>query len=166
MAKPLVSVLMPVRNGMPYVVEAARSVFAQTYRNIELIVQDCLSTDGTAESLHGLLVPSDMRIEIISEIDGGITDGYNRALRRSRSDYFAIMEADNLYLPNHIETCVKHLLANSHVACVSTSHHIVHATGARLCDWMAPEFDFFGILCQERLVSLWFDDAKSPSFGR
>jgi glycosyltransferase involved in cell wall biosynthesis len=152
MSDPLVSVLMPVRNGMPYVIEAAQSVFAQTYRNIELIVQDCLSTDGTAESLRGLLVPSGMRLEIVSEIDSGIADGYNRALRRSRGDYFAIMEADNLCLSNHIETSVKYLLANPHVACVAMSHQVLDATGTRLFDWMAPEFDFFGILCQERLV--------------
>jgi glycosyltransferase involved in cell wall biosynthesis len=66
MSDPLVSVLMPVRNGMPYVVGAAQSVFAQTYRNIELIVQDCVSNDGTAESLRELLVPSGMRLERVS----------------------------------------------------------------------------------------------------
>jgi glycosyltransferase involved in cell wall biosynthesis len=152
MSDPLVSVLMPVRNGMPYVVEAARSVFAQTYRNIELIVQDCLSTDGTVESLRELLVPSGMRLEIVSEIDSGIADGFNRALRRSHGEYLANLEADNLYLPNHIETGVKHLLANPHVAGVATSQHMVDAIGSRLFDWMAPELDFFGILCQERVV--------------
>jgi glycosyltransferase involved in cell wall biosynthesis len=152
MSNPLVSVLMPVRNGMPYVVEAAQSVFAQTYRNIELIVQDCVSNDGTAESLRQLVVPSGMRVEIVSEIDSGIADGYNRALRRSRGDYLATMEADNLFLPNHIDTGVKFLLANPHVAIVATSHRMVDATGAHLFDWTAPEMDFFGILCQERVV--------------
>jgi glycosyltransferase involved in cell wall biosynthesis len=151
-SRPLVSLCMPVRNGMPYVVEAIEAVFTQTYRNIEIIIQDCVSTDGTVEALRGLSVPYDMRLELVSEQDGGIADAYNRAFRRSRGDYDANLDADNLYLPNHIETGVNYLLANPHVAGVALSQQIVDATGTRLYDWMAPELDFFGVLCQERSV--------------
>jgi glycosyltransferase involved in cell wall biosynthesis len=143
---------MFVRNGMPYATEAVRSVFEQSYRNVEIVIQDCLSTDGTVEALSHLRVPSDMRLDLVSEGDEGIADGFNRSLRRSRGDYIAIMEADNLFLPNHLEVGVRYLLAHPEIASVAMSQQIVDAKGKRLYDWMAPGLDFFGALCQERVV--------------
>jgi hypothetical protein len=93
-----------------------------------------------------------MRLELVSEQDRGIADACNRAVRRARGDYFTPVEADNFYLPKHIETGIKYLLANPHVAGVGMSQQMMNADGVRLFDWTAPRLDFFGLVCQERVL--------------
>jgi glycosyltransferase involved in cell wall biosynthesis len=51
---PLVSVVMPVHNGEKYIEEALSSCFDQTYKNIEVVVVDDKSTDGTLDLLRRL----------------------------------------------------------------------------------------------------------------
>ena len=60
--QPLVSVVLPVRNGMPFLPEAVESIRAQTWPNWELIVVDDHSTDDTASYLAQL---TDSRIRVI-----------------------------------------------------------------------------------------------------
>jgi len=93
-ANPLVSLILCVKNGMPYLPQAIASVASQSYRCFELIVQDGGSTDGTLEFLHGVKgIPS---IHIDSAPDTGIGQAYNRAMRRCHGDIIGSIDADNL----------------------------------------------------------------------
>ena len=55
--KPIVSVLLPVRNGAEFLDECLKSVFGQTYRNFECILVDDGSTDGTPDILKRIVDP-------------------------------------------------------------------------------------------------------------
>jgi glycosyltransferase involved in cell wall biosynthesis len=75
---PLVSIFMFVRNGAPSVRRAVDSVLAQAHPNIEFVVQDAASTDGTLEILKSY----GQRIKLVSEPDAGPHEGLWRVLAR------------------------------------------------------------------------------------
>ena len=74
-AMPLVSVVMPVHNGMPWLALALDSVLAQTYTNIEVIIINDGSTDGTSQYLAGL---TDSRVRVIDQDNVGVCLAANR----------------------------------------------------------------------------------------
>lgn len=88
------SVITIVRNDPTGVLRTLRSVFAQTWQNYELIVQDGASTDGTSDILHMMESWIDT---LVIEPDAGIYDAMNRALRRATGDYLVFMNADDLF---------------------------------------------------------------------
>ena len=61
------------------------------------------------------------------------------------------MEADNLFLPQHVEVGMKHLLGDQQLAVVSTSQQFIDGDGAVTSEWASPPLDFFGTLLQERI---------------
>ena len=77
MNEPLVSILLIVKNGMPYLREAVASVARQSYRNYELIVQDGRSTDGSLEFLRQVVDGPRLKIETLP--DRGIGQACTRA---------------------------------------------------------------------------------------
>src|SRR5436190_13191806 len=84
-AQPLISVALPVKNGMPHLVHAIESLTRQTYQKFELIVQDSASTDGSVEYIRSVKeLPA---VEIVSEPDQGVVEGFNRAYMRCRGDF-------------------------------------------------------------------------------
>src|SRR5258708_19614024 len=74
--RPLVSIFMFVRNGGKSLRRAVDSVMAQTYPNIEFVVQDAVSTDGTLDVLRTY----GDRIKLVSELDSGPSECLSRAL--------------------------------------------------------------------------------------
>jgi glycosyltransferase involved in cell wall biosynthesis len=111
--RPLVSVIVCTKNGMPYVRDAMASLERQTYRRFEVVVQDAVSQDGTAEFMSTL--PFD-RLDVVSELDGGIGDAYNRAVARCSGAIVATVDADNLLEPKALERAVALHAANPRVA--------------------------------------------------
>lgn len=93
------SVITIVRNDAPGVIRTLQSVFAQTYGNFEIIVQDGASTDHTSDVLRGFgsLIDS-----LTIEPDGGIYDAMNRALRRATGDYCIFMNAADFFVDNGV----------------------------------------------------------------
>jgi glycosyltransferase len=101
--RPLISVVVCTKNGMPYLGEAMDSLDRQTYRQFEVVVQDAASTDGTAEFVSGL--PFE-RLDVVSEPDGGIGDAYNRGFARTRGEIVTTLDSDNLLEPDTLERAI------------------------------------------------------------
>ena len=141
---PLVSIILCVRNGLPHVREAVESVRALTYRNVELVVQDGASTDGTLEFLHSLEGLPD--ISIVSKTDSGIGQGFNRAVARCRGDIVGSVDADNLLRPDALEVIVRHFDAHPDAAVIYGACHMVDADRRLLHAWTPPEFDLLGLM--------------------
>ncbi len=92
---PLVSVIMPVRNGGAALAAAIRSVLDQTYRNFEFLILDDHSTDDTAKVL-AQFAESDARIRIVVGEGSGITSSLNTLVREARGELIARQDADDL----------------------------------------------------------------------
>src|SRR5262245_19382230 len=101
-ARPRASVFMFVRNGAGSVRRAIDSVLAQTCTDIEFIVQDAASTDGTLD----ILASYGDRLNVVSEPDSGPSEGLLRALNRCTGDVVGSCHADEELMPDAVERAV------------------------------------------------------------
>jgi len=125
--QPLVSLILVVENGMPYIKQAIRSVQQQTYGNIELIVQDGKSTDGTLEFLQNLT--GIKNIQIKSEPDNSQADGWNRALKRCKGQIIGSIDADNILKREALEIITKLFKKNPQVAAIYGTSKLIDNYG-------------------------------------
>jgi hypothetical protein len=101
------SVILPVRNGWPYVEECVNSILAQTYPHFDLIALDNCSTDATVEWLRSR---NDPRIRICtSTVSLSIVDSWARAMHVERHEYMTLIGHDDKFDPDFLET-IKNLI--------------------------------------------------------
>ncbi|MFA7764744.1 glycosyltransferase family 2 protein [Streptomyces sp. NPDC051366] len=100
---PLVSVVMPVYNSAATLGAAVRSVLSQTHSDLELLVTDDKSSDGSLDLLMEF-ARQDERVKPKSAPDqGGAGRARNLAIERARGDYVAFLDSDDLWLPEKTE---------------------------------------------------------------
>ena len=103
---PLVTVVTIVRNRKGTLAQAIASVLNQTYSNIEYLVVDGASTDGTLE----ILKEFKDRIDFwISEPDLGPSDAINKAISYANGDFIAWIHSDDWADPDHVKFAVETL---------------------------------------------------------
>lgn len=114
-----VSVVIPVRNGEKYLSQAIESVLAQTYRDLELLIVDDGSTDGTAAIIKRC-ADRDPRIRCLTQENRGVAAAGNRGLEEARSEWAARLDADDAFLPEKLERQVALLDRNPDAKIVGT----------------------------------------------
>lgn len=100
---PAISVLMPIYNTAPTLRQALDSVIGQTLGNIEIICINDGSTDDSLTIIRDYMT-RDRRIKIIDKKNSGYGDSMNRGLAKAAGEYIAILEPDDFYEPNMLET--------------------------------------------------------------
>ena len=109
-----ISILMPVYNGMPYIIKAVESILAQDYKDWELIISDNGSTDETRDYLITL---DDCRITIYKqETNLGIFGNLNFLLKCAHNPIAKILCADDKLLPGALESIVHFMSTSPHCA--------------------------------------------------
>ena len=106
---PLVSILTIVKNGQNHLEETIQSVLNQTYKNIEYIILDGNSQDSSLEIIKKYEKVIDYWA---TEPDNSLWDGFNKALTLAHGDLIGIINSDDVYLPNAVETIVKYYEKN------------------------------------------------------
>lgn len=102
--KPLVSIVIPVKNGATYLVETLNSVFEQSYTHLEIIVIDDNSSDHTVELLSAIKeMNSRLDYRINDSGKNGATVCRNMGFRMARGKYLIFLDADDLLKSNCIE---------------------------------------------------------------
>ena len=105
-----ITVVTIVKNGMPYFLETIKSVQGQTYQNIEYIVIDGKSTDGTINCIKSNQSKIDY---FVTESDNGIADAFNKGLAMASGDYIMFLNADDkLASENSIKLLSDEILKN------------------------------------------------------
>lgn len=102
MADPVVSIVMPVRNGVRWIGEAIESVLAQTMRQFELIVVDNGSTDDTPRIIAGY-ASRDPRVLTMREATPGAAAARNTGRKSSTGRWIASLDADDIAEPQRLE---------------------------------------------------------------
>jgi glycosyltransferase involved in cell wall biosynthesis len=147
MTRPAVSLLLVVKNGMPYLREAVESVRLQTFRDFEVIVQDGGSSDGSLELLGAVGdIPG---WDVVSELDSGIGDAYNRALKRASGSVIGSLDSDNVLEPHALGAVTDFLSARPELAAAYGGSNMLDASGDLLYPWMPGEFDLLRLLTME-----------------
>jgi glycosyltransferase involved in cell wall biosynthesis len=121
LANPLVTVITPVYNQVRFIQETIESVLAQDYGNIEYIIVDGGSEDGTLEIIRKY---EDQVSIIISEPDGGQSEAINKGYRLARGEIVAWLNGDDLYFPWSVSSAVARFISNPELAI--TYGHSIH----------------------------------------
>jgi glycosyltransferase involved in cell wall biosynthesis len=129
-----VSVIIPVYNGTNYLREAIESVFAQTYRNYELIVIDDGSKDGTWK----LIQSYGDRLRGFRKENGGVASALNYGIQQSTGDYIAWLSHDDLFLPSKLERQMDFLRQSSKFKACYTDYYVIDAQGSVIAEMETP----------------------------
>ena len=112
---PLASVILPVYNAEKYLDAAIQSTICQTYKNIEIICVDDISTDTSLAILHRY-AKEDKRITVLQlPRHSGAATAANWAIKHAKGKFIARMDADDIMLPDRFEKQVKFLIDNPDV---------------------------------------------------
>ena len=129
---PAVTIGVPVYNGEAHIAAALRSLLAQTYDDLEIVVSDNASTDGTAEVVRDVAA-ADARVRYVAhEVNRGAGWNYNRVLELARGRYFKWAAADDVCEPTFVERCVRALEAGDGVVLAYPATILIDADGRRL----------------------------------
>ncbi|WP_244931204.1 glycosyltransferase family 2 protein [Nocardioides sp. W7] len=103
-----VSVIMPAFNVAPYIAEAVGSVLGQSHRQVELVVVDDGSTDGTRAILDDLAAADD-RLQVHAQANSGPNAARNLALGHATGEFVTFLDGDDVVLPGAYERMVRSL---------------------------------------------------------
>jgi len=145
---PLVSIVTPTYNMGRFLDETIQSVLSQDYPNIEYIVMDAGSTDGTL----AILEKYKDKLQFHSGPDGGTADAINKGFARSHGSVFAYLNADDSYLPGAISTALLALESHPETGVVYGDANWVDEQGRALAPYPVQPFDA-ALLSQECFIS-------------
>jgi len=132
---PLVSVCVPAHDQAPYIAAALRSALAQDV-DLEVVVQDDASTDGTGSVVDGIADPRVRYARHGRRL--GVAATRNACLARARGRYVAWLDADDEHLPGMLARQVEALEADPGIGLAHGGFQVMTAGGEPLADWPAP----------------------------
>jgi glycosyltransferase involved in cell wall biosynthesis len=98
-----ISVVIPMFNSAATIRRAMGSVFQQSYQPIEIIVVD----DGSHDDGVAIIRESFCGVKVVSQKNLGTSAARNAGILAATSDWIAFLDADDIWLPNHLETATK-----------------------------------------------------------
>ena len=131
----MISVIVPVYNVAPYLEKCVNSIIAQTYTNLEIILVDDGSTDGSA-AMCDELANKDNRIVVIHQKNNGVSAARNVGLANALGQYISFVDADDYISPIMIASIYNSLKAADadisicsfdYVDCIDDEKHIVQS---------------------------------------
>lgn len=131
---PLVSVIIPVYNGARYLRTALESVFAQTYRPLEVIVVD----DGSVDD-SGVIAQSFDDVRYIHQANQGVAAARNHGIEAARGEFFAFLDQDDLWIPEKLKLQIAYLLSHPDLGYTLTQQQFFLDPGATLPAWFRKE---------------------------
>jgi GT2 family glycosyltransferase len=150
MASPVVTVLIATYNRAAWLGEAIESVLAQTYADYEIVVVDDGSVDGTRE----VAAAFGARIRYIHQPNQGKASAQNRGLREARGTYVALLDDDDIWLPDKLAIQLAVLEAEPDLGFVCGGAWLVTAAGEPIAIWRrtASNRECFENLYQENFI--------------
>jgi len=123
----LVTVVLPVYNGMPFLPETVDSILAQTLKDFRLLVIDDGSTDDSANYLETV---KDSRVVVIHQENRGQGAALNRAINLCETKYIARIDSDDVMAPTRLEEQLKYMEQHEDVVILGTQ--VAFIAGGRI----------------------------------
>lgn len=147
--RPRVSVIIPTYNRSRLLQLAVESAFAQTYREVEVIVVDDGSTDDTAEAMARY----DGRFIYLRQANQGVAAARNAGIQAASGDYLTCLDDDDLILPDKIERQVQLLASQPEIGLVHCRFYRADESGEYLDKvGLLPEGEVLGRLVRSNFV--------------
>lgn len=137
---PYVTVLMPVYNGESYLTQAIESVLAQTFKDFEFLIINDGSTDNTQEIITSY---NDPRIKCHFQKNQGVAKSLNNGLKLASGKYIWRHDADDVALPEQLQTQLNFLDENPNFALVSTQIAFMSDRGRIAYAYKQPKDSYF-----------------------
>ena len=125
-AQPVVTVLMSVYNGGRFLRDAVNSILRQSFVELEFIVVDDGSVDGSSDVLTSI-ASTDRRVRILSQPNRGLVAALNLGLKLARGAYVARMDADDVAIDTRLERQLHFMSLNPNVAVLGGAVEIIDA---------------------------------------
>lgn len=103
---PLISVILPIYNIKTYLDKCMKSIFAQTYKNLEIIMVDDGSTDGCGK-LCDTYIAKDKRVRVFHKSNGGLSDARNYGIEHANGEYITCIDSDDYVDDDYVEYLYK-----------------------------------------------------------
>ena len=116
---PLISVIIPAYNVEKYIRKCITSVVEQTYKNIEIVVVNDGSSDGTLKIIEDVS-QSDNRILIVNKHNSGVSDSRNIGIKKSKGEYIIFVDGDDYLAPDFVEYMYSLAAETKGELCLST----------------------------------------------
>jgi glycosyltransferase involved in cell wall biosynthesis len=147
--QPLISVVTPSFNQAKYIEQTLLSVLNQDYPNIEYIVIDGGSKDGSQEIIKRY---ADRLAYWVSEPDRGHQDAVNKGFRKAKGEILAFLNSDDLYMAGAVREAVEALAAHPEAGMVYADGLMVDSEGRLLDPHHYRTFDVLELLCNDVLL--------------
>jgi glycosyltransferase involved in cell wall biosynthesis len=145
---PLVSIICFCKDRAATIRRSVESVLGQSYRHLELVVQDGASTDGTLEILRSY---ADPRIQLVSERDSGPAEAFWKVLNRCRGEIVGTCLSDEELLPDAVARAVDIFRREPELGAATCDGYLTDPAGNITGNFVAGEFDMvdflFGAYC-------------------
>jgi glycosyltransferase involved in cell wall biosynthesis len=132
MMRPIVSAIVPTYNAERFLAQALDSALAQTLRDIEVVVVDDGSTDTSGAIADRYAAAHPGIVRVIHQPNQGLCHARNAAVAAARGRYFALLDADDVWLPHHLEDCVAELERRRDLALVHADIERIDVRGGSL----------------------------------
>ena len=137
--QPLVSIVTPSFNHAQFIEATMRSVLTQDYPNIEYLVVDGGSNDGTVDVIKKY---EDKLAWWVSEKDKGQTDAINKGFNRAKGDIFAWLNSDDTYQPGAVSAAVKYMQEHPDVGMVYGDCNFIDEHGNVIGKFNSAQTDY------------------------
>lgn len=143
-SKPFFSVVLPLYNKQEYVKRTIDSVLGQNFEDFEIVVVNDGSTDKSVEVIEAII---DSRVRIVHKRNEGVSAARNAGIREARADYIVFLDADDLWMPQFLQT-VRELIFKYPSAGIFATAYDIHAGGKirKLNTNGLPDSDFEGVI--------------------
>lgn len=112
----MLSVIVPVFNSSEYLSACIESICAQAYSDLEIILVDDGSTDGSG-AICDAVASKDMRIKVIHQANQGLSGARNAGLSRAKGEYVAFVDSDDTIAPQMYYQMMKHVDSADIIIC-------------------------------------------------
>ena len=124
-SKDLISIIVPVYNAQDFLRECIDSILAQTHKNIELILINDASKDGSSK-ICDAYANQDKRVKVIHRKEnGGQSAARNTGLKQAKGEWIAFCDCDDTYEPNMLEVLYKNAVENN-VLVSGCAHNVIN----------------------------------------
>ncbi len=124
----LVSICIPVYNCEKFLFEALKNINSQAYKNIEVIISDNHSTDGTSEIIDKFLSESKFPVKVFKPVTFlSAVDNWNFCISKASGTYIKVLFADDYLLPDCISKMVKVAESDPEIGFVYCAREIINS---------------------------------------
>jgi glycosyltransferase involved in cell wall biosynthesis len=133
---PKISIVIPSYNKVEYIQETLESIVSQKYPNLEVIIQDGGSTDGTLEIIKKYAKKYPKIISWISKKDKGQVDAINKGLSKARGDIVTYINADDVYEKGALKTVGEYFAENSKALWLAGQGRVIDEDSNEISKWV------------------------------